>query len=106
MAKTKKESRILDEVREAAKDLYDAGAIDVTTMREFDALCLPQVPHYTSSDIKKIRRANRASQSVFAAYLNVSKATVTAWEQGLKEPSSMGLKLLNLVDRKGIGTLA
>jgi putative transcriptional regulator len=57
-------------------------------------------------DIKRIRKANRTSQGVFAAYLNVSKATVTAWEQGLKQPSSMGLKLLNIVDRKGINALA
>lgn len=105
MAKNKK-SRILSEAREAAKDLYEVGAIDVATMREFDALCLPQVPRYTAADIKRIRHANRASQGVFAAYLNVSKATVTAWEQGLKEPSGMGLKLLNIVDRKGIGALA
>jgi len=106
MAKIKKESRILSEVREAAKELQDAGAISVATMREFDALCLPEVPHYTPADIKRIRKANRTSQGVFAAYLNVSKATVTAWEQGVKEPSSMGLKLLNLVDRKGISALA
>jgi putative transcriptional regulator len=105
MAKNKK-SRILSEVREAAKDLHDAGAIDIATMREFDALCLPKVPQYTAADIKRIRKANRTSQGVFAVYLNVSKATVTAWEQGLKEPSSMGLKLLNIVDRKGISALA
>ena len=37
MAKNKK-SRILSEAREAAKDLYEVGAIDVATMREFDAL--------------------------------------------------------------------
>jgi putative transcriptional regulator len=105
MAKVRK-SRILSEVREAAQDLHDAGAIDIATMREFDALCLPEVPHYSAGDIKRIRKMNRASQGVFAAYLNVSKATITAWEQGLKEPSSMGLKLLNIVDRKGISALA
>jgi putative transcriptional regulator len=104
MAKNKK-SRVLSEVLEAAKDLHDAGAIDIATMREFDALCLPEVPHYRAADIKRIRKVNRTSQGVFAAYLNVSKATVTAWEQGLKEPSSMGLKLLNIVDRKGINAL-
>ena len=106
MAKNKKKSRILSEVHEAAQDLRDIGAIDVATMRQFDALCLPEVPRYSPADIKRIRKANRASQGVFAAYLNVSKATVTAWEQGLKEPSGMGLKLLNIVDRKGISTLA
>jgi putative transcriptional regulator len=105
MTKTRKKSRILSEVREAAQDLHDIGVIDDTTMRRFDTLCLPEVPHYSPADIKRIRKASRASQGVFAAYLNVSKATVTAWEQGLKEPSGMGLKLLNLVDRKGIGAL-
>lgn len=101
----KKKSRLLSEVREAAQDLRDIGVIDVTTMRKFDALRLPAVPRYSAADIKRIRKANRASQGVFAAYLNVSKATVTAWEQGLKEPSAMGLKLLNIVERKGIGAL-
>jgi putative transcriptional regulator len=105
MAKVRN-SRVLQEVREAARDLHDAGAIDVATMREFDAMCLPEVPRYSAEDIKRIRKASRASQGVFAAYLNVSKATITAWEQGLKEPSSMGLKLLNIVDRKGISALA
>jgi putative transcriptional regulator len=101
-----KKSRILSEVLESATDLHEAGAISTETLREFDALCLPQVPHYSANDIKKIRKANKASQGVFAAYLNVSKATVTAWEQDLKTPSSMGLKLLNIVDRKGLKALA
>jgi putative transcriptional regulator len=100
-----RKSRILSEVREAATDLYEAGAIGIETMREFDALCIPQVPRYTAADIKRIRKANRASQGVFAAHLNVSKATVTAWEQDLKAPSRMGLKLLNIVERKGLKAL-
>lgn len=100
-----KKSRILSEVLQSAHDLREAGAISAETMREFDAMCLPQVPRYAADDIKRIRKANKASQGVFAAYLNVSKATVTAWEQDLKTPSSMGLKLLNLVDRKGLKAL-
>jgi putative transcriptional regulator len=101
-----KKSRILSEVHEAASDLRESGMISVETMREFDALCLPAIPRYSASDIKRIRKANRASQGVFAAYLNVSKATVTAWEQDLKAPSSLGLKLLNIVDRKGLKALS
>ena len=68
----KKKSRLLSEVREAAQDLRDIGAIDITTMRKFDMLCLPEVPRYSAADIKRIRKASRASQGVFAAYLNVS----------------------------------
>lgn len=97
-----KKSRILDEVLESARDLHDAGAIGIETLRAFDALCLPRIPAYSAAEIRKIRQANKASQGVFAAYLNVSKATVTAWEQDVKTPSSMGLKLLNIVDRKGL----
>ncbi|MBI2253428.1 MAG: DNA-binding transcriptional regulator [Proteobacteria bacterium] len=100
-----KKGRILSEVLESAADLHRADLIDIETMRRFDALCLPPVPHYSATDIKRIRKANKASQGVFAAYLNVSKATVTAWEQDVKSPSRMGLKLLNLVDRKGLKAL-
>jgi len=39
---------------------------------------------------------------VFAAVLNVGKATVAAWEQGGEEPSGPSLKLLDAVERKGL----
>jgi putative transcriptional regulator len=101
----RKKSRILGEVLDAARDLHEVGAIDMATMREFDALCLPRVRSYSAADIKRIRRERHVSQGVFALHLNVSKATVTAWEQGLKAPSSMGLKLLDIVERKGLDAL-
>ena len=47
--------------------------MDAVTMRAFDALCLSPVKAYTAREIKQIR--NR--QSVFAAYLNVTKSTVS-----------------------------
>ena len=97
---------ILDMVHESAKDLHDAGVMDQTTMREFDALCLPPVKNYTADQIKRIRRRNNASQAVFAAYLNTSASTVQKWEQGKKSPAKPSLKLLDLVDRKGIEALA
>jgi len=75
---------ILDAVHETAKGLHKAGAMDATTMREFDALCLPPVKHYSAGQIKKLRLRYKASQSVFAAYLNTSPSTVQKWEQGKK----------------------
>lgn len=102
----KKTSRILAEVHEAARDLHDAGAMDTLTLRRFDALCLPPVPRYTAADIRRIRKNANVSQAVFAAVLNVGKATVAAWEQGGKEPSGAALKLLDLVERKGLSALA
>lgn len=102
----RKTSRILSEVHEAASGLHAAGLVDAVTMREFDALCLPPVPDYSARDIKRIREGCRVSQGVFAAYLHVSRSTVAQWEQGEKSPRGASLKLLDLVDRKGLGVLA
>lgn len=97
---------ILEVVHETADGLHKAGVMDAKTMREFDALCLPPVKQYTPAQIKRIRAKNKASQAVFAAYLNTSPSTVQKWEQGKKKPNGPSLKLLNLVDQKGLETLA
>lgn len=97
---------ILDAVHETAKDLHEGGAMSDVTMREFDALCLPPVKKYSAEQIRCIRTQNKASQAVFAAYLNTSKSTIQKWEQGLKHPNGPSLKLLNMVDQKGIEVLA
>ncbi len=80
--------------------------MDDMTMREFDAMCLPQVKKYSAKEIRRIRLSQHVSQPVFAAYLNVTKSTVAQWEQGEKKPRSTSLKLLDLVDRKGLKALA
>lgn len=97
---------ILEVVHESAKELRDAGVMDEVTMREFDALCLPPVKVYSAAQIQRIRKKNKASQGVFAAYLNTTKSTVQKWEQGQKKPSAPSMKLLNMVDQKGLEILA
>ena len=97
---------ILDAVHGTAKDLREAGVMDEITMREFDALCLSKVKQYSARQIKRIRTRNKASQAVFAAFLNTSLSTVQKWEQGQKHPNGPSLKLLNLVDRNGLEALA
>src|SRR5690606_112675 len=96
---------ILKTVHETAKDLKQAGILDELTMHEFDALCLPPVKKYSARQIKRIRVQNKASQAVFAAYLNTSVSTVQKWEQGQKSPNGPSLKLLNIVDQKGLEAL-
>lgn len=97
--------KILDTVHETARGLHRAGVLDTKTMREFDALCLPPVKEMTAAQIKRLRTKSRASQAVFAAYLNTSASTVQKWEQGKKRPNGPSLKLLNLVQRKGLEIL-
>lgn len=99
-------SRILKNVHSSATRLHNAGYMNDLTMREFDALCLNPCPEFTAKDVQRIRMKSHASQSVFAAFLNVGKTTVAAWEQGTKKPSGAAAKLLELVERNGLDALA
>jgi putative transcriptional regulator len=74
-------------------------------MREYDALCLAPVPDYSSRKIRALRARHRLSQAVLASVLNTSLSTVRQWEIGEKRPSGPSLKLLNLLDRKGLEAL-
>ena len=97
--------KIMDAVHQTARGLRKAGTMDAKTMREFDVLCLPPVKEYSATQIKRLRTRNKASQAVFAAYLNTSSSTVQKWEQGQKKPNGPSLKLLNLVAQKGLEAL-
>ncbi len=97
---------ILDVMHETAKDLTDAGVLDLQTMRQFDVMCLPEIEQYDANHIKAIREKFHVSQAVFAAYLNISLSTVRQWEQGAKKPRGTSLKLLNMVAHKGLDTLS
>jgi putative transcriptional regulator len=101
-----KHDKLLDVLHSTAAGLHQAGVMDLTTLREFDALCLPPVQDYSAAQIKGIRLRFKASQAVFAAYLNTSPSTIQQWERGQKHPNGMALKLLSLVDSKGLQALA
>ena len=104
MRKTK--SAILEAVHETARGLHAAGAMDQITLREFDRLCLPPVESLQPKDIKKIREKFHVSQAVFAALLNTSVSTVQKWEIGQKRPTGTALKLLHLVQKRGLEIVA
>ncbi len=100
--KTKTKSLILEAVHETASDLNRLGFIDKRKMRKFDVLCLDPIPAYDSEKIRALRDHLQLSQSVLAAVLNTSLSTVRKWEIGEKHPSGPSLKLLNLLERKGL----
>ena len=104
MRKTK--SAILEAVHQTARGLHKAGVMDQVTLREFDRLCLPPVEPLEPDQIKKIREASRVSQAVFAALLNTSLSTVQKWEIGQKKPTGTALKLLHLVQKRGLEVIA
>jgi putative transcriptional regulator len=75
-------------------------------MREFDVLCMPPVRNLSAAQIRAIRARSKMSQAVFAAVLNTSVSTVQKWEIGEKRPSGPSLKLLDVIERKGVSALA
>lgn len=103
--KTAGQSRILEAVHATATDLGSAGFISKRRMREYDALCLAPIPRYTRGKIRALRQRHHLSQAVLASVLNTSLSTVRQWEIGAKQPSGPSLKLLDLLDRKGLEAL-
>jgi putative transcriptional regulator len=98
--------RLRKELLETARGLYELDAIDGKTMRDFESLRVESPKAYSAYEIKRLRLKEKASQAVFAAYLNTSVSTVQKWEVGEKKPSGAALKLLDLVERKGLKVLA
>jgi putative transcriptional regulator len=93
-------------LHETASDLHDAGIMDKRTLREFDQLCLTPVRPMGATDIRALRARERVSQAVFARYLNVTTGLVSQWERGEKHPAGASLKLLTLVDQRGLAAIA
>jgi len=86
--------------------LHEIGAVDKLTMREFDDACLTPVHVLAPDEIKAIRVREHISQPVFARYLNVSKNLVSDWERGVKKPGGPALRLLTVIQKKGLEAIA
>jgi putative transcriptional regulator len=99
-------SDALAAVHETAQGLAEAGVMAKQTMKTFDEMCLTPVAQLTAQEIREIRMREKASQAVFARYLNVTSGLVSQWERGEKRPRGPSLKLLNLVARKGLRAVA
>jgi putative transcriptional regulator len=104
MRKTK--PPLLAAVHETMKDAHKPGVMDQVTLRDFDRLCFPAVEPLEPEQIKKIREASHVSQAVFARLLNTSVSTIQKWEIGQKKPTGTALKLLHLVQKRGLEAVA
>ncbi len=99
------EERLNETLYEMAKGLYDIGEMDGITMRDYDKLSIPEVRDLTPKQIKLLRLKQKVSQAIFAKFLNTTVHTIRDWEQGKKHPRGTSLKLLNLVEDKGLQIL-
>lgn len=93
-------------IHETVSDLYEAGMIDKQTMRRFDDSCLMPIREFTPQEIQALREREQVNRTVFAHYLNVPEESVRQWEEGEEHPFGSSLKLLSLVERKGLAAIA
>jgi putative transcriptional regulator len=99
-------SDALAAIHETMEALYEVGAVDRQTMREFDETCLTPIEVMLPEQIKALRIREHISQPVFARYLNVSKNLVSDWERGVKKPGGPALRLLTVIQHKGLMSIA
>ncbi len=99
---SKTNSRILNEVQQTSEGLFAAGAITKRQLTELEKHYKLDLEELNPLQIKSLRQKAHLSQSVFAAVLNTSVSTIQKWEIGAKKPSGPSLKLLNLIQRKGL----
>lgn len=99
-------SETMAAIHETAEELHSIGLMDKQTMRQFDDACLTPVRPLSAAEIRALREREGASQAVFARYLNVTTGLVSQWERGEKHPQGTSLKLLSLVAKNGLGTVA
>jgi putative transcriptional regulator len=105
-AKKKYRSPVFAAIHETVEDLHNAGVMDKMTMRHFDQMCLTPVKPLTPRQIARIREQEQASQAVFARHLGVSVNLISQWERGEKKPQGASLKLLTLVKKNGLVSVA
>ncbi len=96
---------IADSITKTVSDLNRSGIVDEITMKNIETLCIPEVHDYPPEKIVSIRKRNHLSQSALATVLNISPSTVQKWERGIKKPAGASKKLLDVVERKGVGVL-
>ena len=89
-------------ILETIEGLYKTGAVDEITLKEVKALALPQVKPYAPEAITRLRRKLKLSQAALARFINTSVSTIQKWEQGAKKPSGPALKLLHIIEEKGL----
>jgi putative transcriptional regulator len=90
------EAMLVESTRQALAIARRTIAPARITVRE--AVVAPPPP-FGAKRIQRARAKLGFSQAVFAHALNVSPATVRAWEQGSREPDGAAVRLLEITDQ-------
>lgn len=103
----------LKDLQEIAHDFNPLGVISDELTEKIDSRArlrelrtsLPVLQLMSGEAIRELRERHGLSQAMLAAYIGLSPATVVKWEREEKKPNGAALRLLNLIDRKGLEVL-
>jgi len=76
------------------------------TLKNFDLSSLPPIEPYDADSVRSLRLRDQLGEAAFARYLGVTERLVRRWENALNLPYGPSLKMLNLVERKGVDWVA
>ncbi len=99
-------SNLRETINDLANDLHQAEMIDIITLRDLTEKSLPELNEYTGQEIQVLRKDQHLSQAAFAKYLNISPAMIKSLELGQRKAQGAILRLLNIVERRGLSGLA
>lgn len=104
MAKQTKKyrSEIAEAIHEGVRGMHRLGLVDKKTMREFDVRCLTVVDDLSAREIRALRKREGVSQAVLARCLNLTTGQISQLERGAKHARGATLKLLCLIEEKGL----
>jgi putative transcriptional regulator len=92
MSKKSKKKEKKNKHKKAASSEQTLTSLDLRSVE------IPPGPRpLKATEIRAMRAAMNASQSLFARLLNVSSNAVESWEQGIRQPRQATLKLLHIV---------
>lgn len=100
----------LKQLQEMAHSFNEIGAVSDETVKRLDTRIraqeirekLPKIMVMEGKDIRAMRDRLGISQAGLAYTMNMTVASISKWERGEKKPNGAALRLLNILDRKGI----
>ncbi|MGL4726788.1 MAG: helix-turn-helix domain-containing protein [Scandinavium sp.] len=103
----------LKEMLEEAQELNalglmpDAEVQQIQTLAQMRALnkSIAALKEMSGDEIRAMRTRLGMSQSILAHAMGMSKESVSKWERNEVKPAGPALRILNLLDSKGLGIL-
>ena len=87
----------------AALELAHSIGLSKATLKQINDLLISKIPELSPKQIAALREREKVSQAVMAACLGVTPSAIQSWEQGIRSPSNSSLRLLQLLEKHGLG---